>query len=284
MADSYSEPGVFEGADPKECEAFVATVRRRGLEQGKHRDNEWMAVFASSYLGGDALYWYEDLEEDVQNDWSRLRPALLARFGRRGKNPSVTPSAPTISGSTPSTTIPTPAAAPPATIFPPMVRKGRLKVLDSNRKFHGYVAKSANEQGLYCLLSSAPDPALLVSFSAAVDGPFGIQVIDASQNPQVIDILAIAWSSLSGGTWMEKSEYVASLCSFSNVTSKTSWAVEQKVWKISKDGELSAEYPKPDGSAERLQPRKIITQERIWWYRPPAPSDHHAIIVFEDAI
>ncbi|KAG8898826.1 hypothetical protein FRC01_010752, partial [Tulasnella sp. 417] len=83
-----SVPLVFEGTDPKECEAFVATVRRRGLEQGKHRDNEWMAVFASSYLGGDALYWYEDLDEDVQNDWSRLRPALLARFGRRGTTPA----------------------------------------------------------------------------------------------------------------------------------------------------------------------------------------------------
>lgn len=79
---------MFEGTDPKECEAFVATIRRRALELGKHRDNEWMAVFASSYLGSDALYWYEDLEEDVQNDWSRLRPALLARFGRRGQTPT----------------------------------------------------------------------------------------------------------------------------------------------------------------------------------------------------
>lgn len=81
---------MFEGTDPKECEAFVASVRRRGLELGKHRDHEWMAVFTSSYLAGEALYWYEDLDEDVQNDWSRLRPALLARFGRRGKTPSVT--------------------------------------------------------------------------------------------------------------------------------------------------------------------------------------------------
>lgn len=80
---------VFEGTDPKECEAFVAAVRRRALEQDKHRDNEWMAVFASTYLGGDALYWYEDLDEGVQNDWSRLRPALLGQFGRR-KTPAAT--------------------------------------------------------------------------------------------------------------------------------------------------------------------------------------------------
>ncbi|KIO18665.1 hypothetical protein M407DRAFT_31676 [Tulasnella calospora MUT 4182] len=88
MAESYSELGLFKGTNPDECEGFVATVRRRALEQGKHRDNEWMAVFASSYLGGEALYWYEDLEESIQNDWSQLRPALLAKFGGRGKTPS----------------------------------------------------------------------------------------------------------------------------------------------------------------------------------------------------
>ncbi|KIO18666.1 hypothetical protein M407DRAFT_31677 [Tulasnella calospora MUT 4182] len=128
MADPYSEPKMFGGRDPKECEAFVAAVRRRGLAQGKHRDDEWMAVFASGYLSGDALYWYEDLDKDAKNDWSRLCPALLARFGRndktatatsrlrsallarfsrRDKAPNANMGAPAISTSTSSTTIPT---------------------------------------------------------------------------------------------------------------------------------------------------------------------------------
>ncbi|KAG9044339.1 hypothetical protein FS837_008298, partial [Tulasnella sp. UAMH 9824] len=113
MTDSLSELALFKGTSPDECEAFVATVRLRALEQGKHRDNEWMAIFASGHLRGEALYWYEDLEESVQNDWSRLRPALLASFGARVKTPAGTSSARVITGSTPSTTIPTPAAAPP---------------------------------------------------------------------------------------------------------------------------------------------------------------------------
>lgn len=86
-----SDTLCFEGANPKECEAFVSAIRRRALEQGKHRDNEWMAVFASSCFAGDAFYWYEELDEDVQNDWSRLRPALVARFGRGSISPTLAP-------------------------------------------------------------------------------------------------------------------------------------------------------------------------------------------------
>ena len=34
-----------------------------------------------------------------------------------------------------------------------------------------------------------------------------------------------------------------------------SWAIERKVWKISNDGELEAEYPKPDGSKFSMKRR-----------------------------
>ncbi|KAG8976843.1 hypothetical protein FRB90_009022, partial [Tulasnella sp. 427] len=74
----------FKGDNPEECEVFVGTLRRAGLAQEKLRDNDWMAGLASSYLTGDALYWFEGLEQSVQNDWNQLRPALLARFGRGG--------------------------------------------------------------------------------------------------------------------------------------------------------------------------------------------------------
>ncbi|KAG8899858.1 Transmembrane osmosensor [Tulasnella sp. 408] len=116
MADSYPEPKLFKGTNPEECEALVATIRRHALERGKQNDNEWIALFASSYLAGDALYWYEDLEESIQKDWSRLRPALLTRFGRRSSSTTAT------SGL--SATIPTPAAAPPATTSYSPTRKG----------------------------------------------------------------------------------------------------------------------------------------------------------------
>lgn len=39
--------------------------------------------------------------------------------------------------------------------------------------------------------------------------------------------------------------------------SKNKWAVERKVWKISEDGELGAEYPKPDGRMSSLYQKRI---------------------------
>ncbi|KAG9031544.1 hypothetical protein FS837_002953, partial [Tulasnella sp. UAMH 9824] len=366
-----SEPGVFEGTDPKECEAFVAAVRRRALEQGKHRDKEWMAVFASSYLGGRALYWYEDLDEVVQNDWSRLRPALLSRFGRRDMAPIMSSSAPTTSASTSSTTIPTPAAAPPgpvevdvtianqattpppfipegdvkvkvpralfngemapavtssvgtqaarfemsrsapnistsnssitiptpaagppveadvmtenkATTSSPLVRKGHLKVLNSNGKLLGYIRKSPDIHGFYDDSPVARGDALLVSFTASADEPFEIQIVDAPQRPRGVDLLAIGWRNLTGAQWMDDSSYEASCCSHSIVTSKAAVAVEKKVWTISNNGELIAKYPRPDGGVESLQPRG---NRDIWWAKSNGELRGTRVlkIVFEDA-
>ncbi|KAG9037234.1 Transmembrane osmosensor, partial [Tulasnella sp. UAMH 9824] len=136
MADFYPEPPLFKGTNPEECEVLVATIRRQALERGKQNDNEWVALFASSYLIGDALYWYEDLEESIQKDWSRLRPALLARFGRKGLPTTVTSAALAISSS-PSTTIPTPAAAPATTSHS---KKGYVKVLNLDGSLNGYLA------------------------------------------------------------------------------------------------------------------------------------------------
>ena len=40
-----------------------------------------MAEYAMTCLTDDALHWSETLPEDVRADWSRLRPALLAKYG-----------------------------------------------------------------------------------------------------------------------------------------------------------------------------------------------------------
>ncbi|KAG8921736.1 hypothetical protein FRC00_008290, partial [Tulasnella sp. 408] len=39
-----------------------------------------MAGYASTCFAGEALRWYEGLDEDVQDDWKQLRAALLERF------------------------------------------------------------------------------------------------------------------------------------------------------------------------------------------------------------
>ncbi|KIO32057.1 hypothetical protein M407DRAFT_118835 [Tulasnella calospora MUT 4182] len=247
-----------------------------------------MALFASSYLIGDALYWYEGLDEDVQNDWSRLRPALLARFGRSGPPPTTASSIPVISVPPPPTTVPTPAAAPPTTSHSLLVRKGRLKVLNSDGSLRGYSARSGDETGLYRTLSTGPDGALLISFTTTPVGePFEIQIIDSPQNSQVTDSLAVCWEGVSRDRWKSNANYVATSCSFSNIASSKPWEIEKKVWKISKDGEFCVEYPGRDGGTETLQPFIRQSTNNIHWLRPSRPDTQNHVsvrIVFEDVM
>ncbi|KAG8974638.1 hypothetical protein FRC05_007115, partial [Tulasnella sp. 425] len=185
--------------------------------RGKHLDNEWIAFLASSYFVGDAFYWYEELDDDVKNDWSRLRPALVARFGRGGSSST---------------------------------RKGRLKAIDEYGRIRGYITKQFHVFGEYGLTSESPDDALSVSFTVlSVDESFEIQIIDSFQFPQVRDTLAVAWDGRTKDEWVHEGslrDSLAELFPFSS-KSKSQWAIERKVWRISEDAELKVEYPKPDG-------------------------------------
>lgn len=69
---------VFRGGGA--CDVFLRRVRKVAFEKGKHKDGDWMAGYASTCFEGEALKWYEGLDEDVQNDWKQLRTALLERF------------------------------------------------------------------------------------------------------------------------------------------------------------------------------------------------------------
>lgn len=80
---------TFGGTSSDECELFVSAIRRRSLAEGKYGDNEWIAYFASSCFVGEALYWYEGLDENVQSDWGNLRQAILERFGQRSQSQSI---------------------------------------------------------------------------------------------------------------------------------------------------------------------------------------------------
>ncbi|KAG8975872.1 hypothetical protein FRB90_009392 [Tulasnella sp. 427] len=81
-------------------------VQQRARAEGKSRDNEWIVDLVAACLTGDALRWYVDLEESVQNDWKLLRKAMLRQYprmpARRGASTSTSTSAPTV---------PTPALA-----------------------------------------------------------------------------------------------------------------------------------------------------------------------------
>lgn len=71
---------IFHGIDGVEAEEWVCAVRHKALSLGRQRDNDWVADFASTCLAGDALRWYENLDEDVQGDWRKLRLAILTQW------------------------------------------------------------------------------------------------------------------------------------------------------------------------------------------------------------
>lgn len=128
------------------------------------------------------------------------------------------------------------------------------------------------------------DDALDVSFTTpSVNGAFEIQINDRVVELRVTDTFALAWGGLVGNNWLKSVTYFATCCSFSTISS-TSWAVERKVWTISKNEEISAEYPQLDGSTERLQPFVDIRSNLLCWLRPSRPDTHgwsSVKIVFE---
>ncbi|KAG8982865.1 hypothetical protein FRB90_006491, partial [Tulasnella sp. 427] len=70
----------FFGTGELTCHHFIRSIREDAIEAGKQRDDEWMADQASIRFDGEALKWFESLDEEVQTDWKRLRRAILYRF------------------------------------------------------------------------------------------------------------------------------------------------------------------------------------------------------------
>ncbi|KAG8943837.1 hypothetical protein FRC04_002460 [Tulasnella sp. 424] len=70
----------FRGTDAKECEEFIAAVVKHAYNQGKLRDDEWIADFAASCFVHDALRWWSWLDEETQGSWKMLRQAMFSRY------------------------------------------------------------------------------------------------------------------------------------------------------------------------------------------------------------
>ncbi|KIO32054.1 hypothetical protein M407DRAFT_19079 [Tulasnella calospora MUT 4182] len=160
MTEFDPETLTFKGTGPEECEQFVSAIRRRALAEGKHRDNEWIAYLASSCFVGEALYWYEGLDQAVQSNWRHLRHAILERFGQGSQSQGVS-----LRLQTPlAHTIPTPAAAPPIPFnssYP--FQRCRLKVIDLDGIDHGYIQLTSTPDGRLGQLCKTPSQALHVS-------------------------------------------------------------------------------------------------------------------------
>lgn len=71
---------VFTGRDRDECLEFILGVKKEAFAKGMQRNDDWTAHLAEAHMGGEALVWFEGLDEEVQDSWKLLKRELLAKY------------------------------------------------------------------------------------------------------------------------------------------------------------------------------------------------------------
>ncbi|KAG9002869.1 hypothetical protein FRB94_003552 [Tulasnella sp. JGI-2019a] len=123
----------FSGDPTENVLIFVQAVHRFAFAHSRQKDGVWMADYAYGCLSEEALDWFEDLDLDIKQDWSSLRPAMIANF-RRNKGVPTAPMAGSswMSATPPATAIPRPAA---------ISSRCRVKVVRGSGAVAGYITR-----------------------------------------------------------------------------------------------------------------------------------------------
>lgn len=127
---------TFGGSLDESSGAFVQCVQRIGFQQGRSKDDEWLAEYAATCFEGDAIVWYAELEDEVRESWKKLRAALLRKYPPTagGRTPSPWPNAPDAGSVTPVTPS---AGSLSANPNKPQPLVGRIVVVGHNTTIHG---------------------------------------------------------------------------------------------------------------------------------------------------
>lgn len=201
MADAPADPRfkyipfgtdhpIFHGIDGVEAEEWVCAVRQKALSLRRQRDNDWIADFASTCFVGDALRWYEDLDESVQKDWRKLRLALLAQWPAPSQRDQAAPPNP----QTQSAIIPTPAAAPP--VNTDGARIGRIRIVATDNRtgstaFTGYISRTINTFGCHV---GTKDLAEALVVRLETNGTLGTSQLKMENSSSKLKWLGVSWA------------------------------------------------------------------------------------------
>ncbi|KAG8922260.1 hypothetical protein FRC01_014267 [Tulasnella sp. 417] len=266
-----AEEITFYGIDGEEAENFLRTIRKRALMEGKQRDNAWIADFAALCFAGDALRWYETLDDDVQLDWSKLRRAILdwlPNTAPRPTDPSSAPQAaraasPALAASP--TAASAPAPAPPTPLNTAAFAQertvpfleGSFQITSLNGNSMGYLSRAMDADATYPRTNSRYS-ALRVSFALLQDR-HTIKLLDLSGGDQ---FLGLTWRNLAPSDWTKSEKYTAAIVPMSFFPSETKWksanvqdkgASQHHIWSLSRDKTLQASFIDNAGGAHRLQ-------------------------------
>lgn len=264
MADF--EEITFYGIDGDEAENFIRTIRKRAHMEGKQRDDEWIADFAAMCFSGNALRWYETLDDDVQRDWSKLRRAILDWLPDTGSR-SVVPSVSAYGASSQAAPPPTPAPAPfplsptSTTAFPqesmvPLL-EGVFQVTSVTGEPMGYLSRTIDSDETLPRTMSLYS-ALRVRFALFPDR----QTIKILDSPGSEQFLGLTWRNLGPSDWNRSDTYTAAIVPVSFVPSEGRWkstnrqdkaATQHHIWTLSRDRAAQACFTDISGGIHRLQ-------------------------------
>lgn len=224
---------IFHGVDGVEAEEWVCAVRQKALSLQKQRDNDWIADFASTCFVGDALRWYEDLDENVQRDWRKLRLALLTQWPAPSHRDQAAPPNP----QTQSAIIPTPAAAPPANTDG--ARIGRIRIVAAQNLsgvtvFSGYISRTINAFGCHVATKDLAE-ALVVRVESEGAGPSRLKMENSSSK---LRWLGVSWAfpQPDMGTGSTQFGYVAAVAENDDNSSCGKHGVlRSAIWNVDPD-------------------------------------------------
>ncbi|KAG8976343.1 hypothetical protein FRB90_009234 [Tulasnella sp. 427] len=180
---------IFRGEqDGHNVEDFILCIRQRAFSLEKQNDYFWTAQYASTCIAGEALRWYESLDEETQNDWRLLRKALLERypptsspldsftFGRLSALD--TPIPPLLMMPTPAAVVepelPTPKAIVTSPVPPVSCRhhrpfrvEGYLRIISPIPTADGYVSRTLGPNGTTFSRTSSKESAMQVAYESS---------------------------------------------------------------------------------------------------------------------
>ncbi|KAG9019208.1 hypothetical protein FRB90_005283 [Tulasnella sp. 427] len=70
----------FSGSPEESVITFIQSVQRVAIMLNNMYEDRWLAHYAAACLGGAALLWYSELDDETCDSWKKLRKALLANY------------------------------------------------------------------------------------------------------------------------------------------------------------------------------------------------------------
>ncbi|KAG8949846.1 hypothetical protein FRC04_008149, partial [Tulasnella sp. 424] len=117
----------FAGGATDFAAPFIQSVQRVAFLQGRIKDDEWIAEYASTSFTDSALEWYVGLEEETQLSWKKLRVALVQRYPVEPPKP-----------------VPPPISAQATAALPAITDTGRIEVIRPEfGDFLGYLSQDS---------------------------------------------------------------------------------------------------------------------------------------------